>query len=645
MPGGFVGVDIFFVISGYLISSIILADMAASRFSIMAFYERRIRRIFPALFAMLFLFSAFALVYFLPLELVGYSKSLFAATASWSNFYFWRHSGYFDSPKSNPLLHTWSLAVEEQFYIFFPAFLLLIHKLFPSKLRSAIITLSVLSLISSVAFVSLNRDTAFYMPFTRAWELLLGTILSLKMLPVVRSPWLRNIASAMGAAMIAYTVFSFNSSTLFPGFAALVPCLGTVLIIWAGESGGSLIGSLLSLRTVAFIGLISYSLYLYHWPVIILHKMGVLFPGGDLQHAFPAWISAAWCSRIIEVVISLILAVFSWRFIERPFRNGPLCLDSRPLLIAAGGVVLVFLTFSATVILATGFKGRFSPMSEQLASYLGHEREDRAMRAGSCFITTTNRFESFNTGLCLHRDEAAANYLLLGDSHSAMLWAALSSSFPSANLMQASASGCAPILHPSGTPDCKKMMTYIYGQYLLAHPVEGLLLEKSWGENDMKGLAETVVWAKKHGVKLIILGPITEYDAPLPRLEAYSVEWNQPQLVSQHRLNAPRHIDDQLQNLAKSWQVSYVSLYSAICKSDLCAEYADSERRVPLMFDDNHLTTAGATFVVQRLANQGKLWLGEDEPDKRAQVHKPSYSARFLADLTNTSGQRALVLR
>src|SRR5580658_2873675 len=178
-PGGFVGVDVFFVISGYLISSIVFAEIAGSRFSVIRFYERRVRRIFPALFAMLAVFSVFAAIYLLPDELVAYGKSMLAATTSVSNFYFWQHSGYFDSPTSQPLLHTWSLAVEEQFYISFPIFLVLVRRFFPKLLKASVVALFFLSLLTSAIVVSQNRDSAFYMPYTRAWELLLGTILAL----------------------------------------------------------------------------------------------------------------------------------------------------------------------------------------------------------------------------------------------------------------------------------------------------------------------------------------------------------------------------------------------------------------------------------------------------------------------------------
>src|SRR5262249_41261265 len=168
VSGGFVGVDVFFVISGYLISSIVFSEIAASRFSVIGFYERRVRRIFPALFGMLAVSSVFAVVYLLPIELVAYCKSMMAAAASMSNLYFWQHSGYFDSPTSQPLLHTWSLAVEEQFYICFPLFLVVVRKFFPQRLRASVVLLFFCSLVASIIVVSHNAETAFYMPYTRA---------------------------------------------------------------------------------------------------------------------------------------------------------------------------------------------------------------------------------------------------------------------------------------------------------------------------------------------------------------------------------------------------------------------------------------------------------------------------------------------
>jgi peptidoglycan/LPS O-acetylase OafA/YrhL len=607
--GGFVGVDVFFVISGYLISSIIFADINASRFTIAGFYERRIRRIFPALFAMLAVSTVVAAIYLLPSELVDYAKSMLAAAGSASNLYFWSHSGYFDAPSAKPLLHTWSLAVEEQFYLSFPLFLLLVRRFFPSRLRAAVALLFVVSLVTSCVVVLRNPDAAFYMPYTRAWELLLGTLLSLGIFPRLRSAWLRNTATLGGIGMIVWSVLFYSQDTLFPGLSALLPCVGSAVIIWAGEAGGSLVGSVLSWRPVVFVGLISYSLYLWHWPVIVLRHMGLLVGLGAITSGgHSALLSSHRFDMLIEVALSFLLAVLSWRFVERPFRSGGLRLNGRPLFALAGGVMVVFLGGAAYTVLAQGFKGRFPDAALQVASALDANAEIRSMRTGTCFITTEYHFERYDYDTCLHEEKDKKNYLLLGDSHSAMLWSALASELKHSNVMQASTAACEPSLAPSGTGDCKKMMSYIFQRYLPTHPIQGVFLVGRWEPKNLGPLTELISWAKERQLPVIVFGPVPEYDAPLPRLLAYSIAWTKPTLASQHRVDESKILDAEMQRLAvDTWHVPYVSLYGEICAADGCIEYADSARKIPLMSDDNHLSPLGASFVVQRLVDKGEL--------------------------------------
>jgi peptidoglycan/LPS O-acetylase OafA/YrhL len=618
MNGGYVGVDVFFVISGYLLSAIVFADVAASRFSIIDFYERRIRRIFPALFAMLIAFTVFAWIYFLPGMLIEYAKSLLASTTFASNFYFSMHSGYFDAADSSPLLHTWSLAVEEQFYILFPLVLVLIRRFFPSRLRIAVVVLFVASLAASAVMVYHDQVNAFYMIYTRAWELLLGTVLSLGMFPRLRSAWLRNVVTLLGIAMIAYSVYFYTQLTLFPGLSALLPCVGTALIIGVGDSGSSLVGVALSWRPVVFVGLISYSLYLWHWPVVILHRMGALLAMSDtLPSRFATLLTPSQYDKMLEIGLSFALATLCWRFVERPFRNGPLRLDGRPLFAMAGTVMFIFVAVSTVAIFANGFEGRFPSQAVQIASALNGADSQKAFRVGTCFITGAERFEDYNNELCLHRDPGKRNYLLLGDSHSAALWPGLSYPVPGVNIMQASSAGCAPFVDTSDAlpvSDCRKMMRYIFNVFLPSHPVEGLLLGARWQSKDIGRLAETLEWARQHQLPVVLFGPVPEYDMPLPLLLAYSIAWNNPDLVSHHRIGERQSLDAQLEKLAaNTWHVPYISLYQAVCQDRDCMVYSDAQHKIPLMGDDSHLSPAGSLVILRRLLDQGKIFAAREQ--------------------------------
>jgi peptidoglycan/LPS O-acetylase OafA/YrhL len=566
MAGGFVGVDVFFVISGYLISAIVFSEVATSSFSILAFYERRIRRIFPALFGMLIVFSMVASYYLLPTEFVDFAKSLLAAATSTSNFYFWKHSGYFDSPTSSPLLHTWSLAVEEQFYILFPIFLVAVRRFFPERLRIGVVILFFASLVTSAVMVPIDSATAFYMPYTRAWELLLGTILSLGMFPRLHSSLMRNVATLAGMGLILFSILTYNTHTPFPGLAALPPCIGSVLIIGAGEFGSSLVGAVLSWRPLVFIGLISYSLYLWHWPVIILHELGLSV---NLQGVLPLHYANKFAAfrldMYMEIVISFVLAILSWRFVERPFRSRPLRVRRRPLFALSAAAMAAVIAFSGAVIFAGGFKGRFPPASVKVASFLGNHDAANFAQVKGCLVTESTRSAVVDSDQCLRTGEGKRNYLLIGDSLAGALWSGLSSSLPDDHVLLATASNCKPFIHPVGSSDCKKEMNYIFQTYLPAHTIQALLLEGRWTPDNMGELTETIEWAKQRHLPVIVFGPVPEYDAPLPRLLAYSIARHQPDLASRHRVASRGVMDAQMQSLAAStWHVPYISLYQAI---------------------------------------------------------------------------------
>ncbi len=241
--GGFTGVDVFFTLSGYLITAIILADLHAGRFTLREFYVRRIRRIYPALAAAL-VGTAIAAWYFcLPVELRDFARSLIAASLSASNLYFGTHSSYFDPLSlSRPALQTWSLGVEEQFYLLFPPTLLLLRRFASRRLPLALAILAALSFVASCVQAFRAPTLAFFMPWTRACELLLGSLLATGAIPRAASAALRNAAAVLGLLLIGGSVLFINGAVPFPGFAALAPCGGAALLIWSGGGGGDFIG-------------------------------------------------------------------------------------------------------------------------------------------------------------------------------------------------------------------------------------------------------------------------------------------------------------------------------------------------------------------------------------------------------------------
>jgi len=616
VSGGFIGVDVFFVISGYLISSILFSEIASHRFSILAFYERRIRRIFPALFAMLIIVSVVITFFLLPNELIDYAKSAITATTSSSNFYFWRHSGYFDAPMSKPLLHTWSLAVEEQFYLTFPVFLLLTRRFSSRFLKHAVILLFFASLAASIVVVRSSPNTAFYMPYTRAWELLLGTLVALRFFPRLPQPWLRNLVTVAGMGLIAYSALRYLPQTPFPGFAALAPCVGSALIIGAGESGTTLIGRVLSWRPVVFIGLISYSLYLWHWPVVILSDLGLSI---NLSGALSGNPLALWLQRsslLARFAISLLLAILSWRFVEGPFRRSSSWrIERRPLFAFSAAVMVALIALSGMVIFANGFPGRFPSRAVQVASFRVPP-DSMIGQLGDCVITEGNQTTVLEDGHCLDIDPAKKTYLLLGDSHAYSLWNGLKASLPNSNVLLAAAWGCSASIHRDAYREhlgevsrvCGEMTSFIFQTYLPAHTIEALLISYRWNSRDLNGLGDVVIWAKAHGIRVVLFGPVAEYDAPLPRLLAYSIAWNKPKLAQQHLAPYSAVLDSKMRNLAENiWHVAYVSLFQATCESDTCLEYADDKDEIPMLKDGDHLSEEGSIFLVHRLSEFGAL--------------------------------------
>ena len=600
--GGFVGVDVFFTISGFLIGSIIIRQVQAGTFTYAAFYRRRVRRILPALLIMLTVTSFAAYRYLLPSELADFGRSLVAANLSVSNFYFWQHSGYFEAPAlSKPLLHTWSLGIEEQFYIFLPPLLVSIKKWFPIRVMMALAGVLAASLIISSTAVHRYPSFAFYLLPSRAWELILGTIIALDEFPRIPTKFLRHLASVAGLTLILLACVLFRSTTPFPGLAALVPCLGTALVILAGREQASVVGRLLSLRPVVFVGRISYSLYLWHWPVIVFCGLGMKLVYGLDRHQ----------SQLMMFLVSVALGTASWAIVEEPFRRGrPDAAPRRVFAVAGAGIAALSLAGGA-LWLSGGIPKRFSPEARRVADYMDADSGHDFYRSNQCFMLTMDwPLPKFNVDECLKHDGHKPSILILGDSHAAHLWWGLHSAYPEADVMQATSVGCKPVTRqrPRQFAGCTRLMTFMLQEYLPTHHVDVVLVEAHWDADDIPSLTDTIVWLHSLNVPVVVLGPMLQYDAPLPRLLAISMRDNDPSIPRQHRLSLLEDLDAKMAALAGStWHVPYLSLLDILCHGGQCLQYAAPG--VPLQVDYGHLTEEGSVLVAKKIRSTGVIHL------------------------------------
>ena len=582
-PGGFVGVDVFFVISGFLIGSSVYNNIRNDRFSIIDFYERRFRRIFPALFFVLICVTAVAFWLSFPDDYIRYAKSLFSAALSWSNVYFWATSGYF-SPQadSQPLLHTWSLGVEEQFYIIFP---LLTYLLWSKASKAFVYLFAALAAVSFAvaAWGAFRFPTAtFYWLPMRAWELLLGFAVVLVPLPWLRRSRVRQIAALLGLVLIFASIFFLQARWPFPGVAALPSCFGTALLIAAGGAGENSVSKALSLRPMVGVGLISYSLYLWHWPLIVFARHGL-----DVQ------INSAWV-RLCITALALGLATLSWRYVERPFRDRHR-VSRRAVFTASATAVLASSAVAFVVIAGAGFPARFSPRVNYLASFAALRKSNDQH---GCFIDSATTIREFDFKNCLTPDPRRPSVLLIGDSQAAHLSAGLRSRFPQIKLLQATASGCRSLLtdHPTRPPRCGQLRTFVYRKYLPSHHIDLVILSGRWAAEDIPALTDTLRWAKRGGIDIVVSGPIPEYDEFLPELLARAAQLNDPRVVTRHMNGSRALVDKLIGATAAAAGTPYVSPYKLLCDGTFHCKTVD-DHGTPLQKDRSHLTPAGSRSV------------------------------------------------
>ncbi|MGB3725281.1 MAG: acyltransferase family protein [Glaciecola sp.] len=433
--GGFIGVDIFFVISGFLISSIIKREVENASFSYLEFWGRRARRILPASFVMVIATLIAAWFILLPADYKDLGKS--AVYNAWfgANIFFAKNVGYFAGPSDlMPLLHTWSLSVEEQFYLFFPAVYLFIHKYLPAFRLQALIVLAFISLGISQYLLYSSPSDAFYLLHSRAWELLIGAILAhLCASDAVRfsskNTLITNAVSAVGLLGIIVPVFLYNEHTPFPASGAIIPVIATAMIIWANTQTVTFVSRLLSTKVLVFIGLLSYSLYLWHWPVMSLTRH---ITGGEFTASI----------QVITISLSVILGYLSWKFVETPFRVKRIFTVRKHLLNASLVCLIAMLAAGAVVSKNDGFVHRLPDDALKFALAVNYSKQQRA-----CAHIDDDKLASGD--LCrLGDNNANPTILHFGDSHAEALYPAFETAFTNSSkgVLHASSSGCIPLL-------------------------------------------------------------------------------------------------------------------------------------------------------------------------------------------------------
>jgi len=610
--GGYVGVDIFFVISGFLITGLLIREAQSGTSSIVGFYERRVRRIFPALFAVLIVTSIAAFAIMLPSELATYAKNLIATLLFVSNIAFWQASGYFDAPSEfNPLLHMWSLALEEQFYLLFPLALWTIYRLrLQRQLPWILLAGAAASLALAAVLIRGPVNATFYLLPTRAWELLLGAWLATTPRHAPGGRLGRELTGAIGIALILYAVVSFTPATGVPGAAGLAPCLGALFVIWSGEKGDTWTARVLSSPLLAGVGLISYSLYLWHWPLLTLPRIALMRELSGLEAA--AAVGAA-----------VALAAVSWRWIEQPIRRPAAPGRSRSAARSlTAGLGATGLGLAVAAGLLGGAPWRL-PQTAVALDRIGVRPDVLAACVGITEAETITR--------CLARPTTGAKVILWGDSHARQYADALASILAArgGELRVAARPGCAPMLGltpgaPGRSPDagCLAFNESVLQSIRSDPNVRGVVLGGRWsrfffeptdpefrlavaadgavlnGERLLRtGLVSTLEALDADHAAITLVGQAPEFDVVLPQCLARAA-WGR--LAAEDCRFKPETLPDAVFSttlesiVAAHPRVNYVDPAETLCPAGACGRTISGH---PVTWDTDHLSTVAAARV------------------------------------------------
>ena len=598
IPGGFIGVDVFFVISGYLITSLVVRRIDDNRFSATSFYAARIRRLFPALLLVLTTSLVWAWLRLLPSDFASLGRHTAATLGFFENFLLKRESGYFDEAANfKPLAHAWSLSIEEQFYLIYPWLLIGLRD--KKKLRLyMLLMLWFISFFSSIWLVREDSSGGYLLPWSRFWELSSGSLLAfLELRQIQVKPATGLYFSALGLVLIFFSAFMLNSTSPFPGIMALPATAGAILIIHGGKLN-QINRRLLSRGYMVYVGLLSYPIYLWHWPL----RTYLLF---EITEA-PSNIELAAVG-----LLSVLLAHVTYTLIERPIRNGLSARSRKRLLILliCGSAILAGL--SSLIKSMNGLPARYPEMPPELA--IENPSAPEEWRPKRCFLWPKQLpmelgSECFAGG-SKRQTNPEPRVLLWGDSYAAQLYPGLKEKWgKQAEITQITAMACPPIsnIQTADSSSCPEVFAFAL-DHAIKHRYDLVILAAQWDriltDSRMKDLQGTLQRLRDNGVKnIVIFGPPTRWEKALPKLMLNRF-LNYPQSALPDRLESGYSkstltIDSELELMAKARGVGYLSLLKLLCNKEGCLARSNGLLTSP---DTGHLSITGSHAIFDQL--------------------------------------------
>lgn len=618
--GGFIGVDVFFVISGYLITSILVNDIEKGQFSIVNFYERRARRILPALFLVISICALFAWKWMLPNQMKDFSQSLVAVSLFASNVLFWLESGYFAAAsEQKPLLHTWSLAVEEQYYLFFPLFLLFAWRFGKSQVFWIIVVLTICSLALSEWAWRNEASANFYLAPMRAWELFIGSI-AVFIEKGSRSVKPNNALSLCGLLAVFFAIFAYDENTPIPSLYALVPTLGVLLIILFSDEE-TLVAKILSSKLLVGIGLISYSAYLWHQPIFAMARIRL-------------FVEPTVALKLALCIFSLVLAFISWKFVEQPFRRAAFISRKGIFIFSAFGLFIVSL-FGFWGTWSEGFPALRFPNAPQLASIYPPAEQRVASE-----VRSDNGRTCYLLGLDLLEEEVCATnslepkYLIAGNSKAMAFYSAFHADLIDEPAMLIAAHSCPTYPNLTYTPthqrdwgnNCTAISKKIVEVSASIESIETVVIvvhAVDVSDNESRYFVEgnplTNREAFRLGFGFLIdelakLGLNVVFVTDVPDLErdpfwciynSSGTEFSSSCSPTEATVRAAySDYYSEVQRIKELHQVKVYDSTDFFCRNVLCQFYADGRL---LYFDRTHLAPYGASLLIKQMVSDGVL--------------------------------------